>query len=508
MVSIKNLYKKANMPLYCITGMMFDFSVYFYWLVLPVLLKKLQAGPILIGAADAVTFCLAGVLAPIMGILTDKWRGEILCELACILQALSCIFTAIYYVNNTGTSVLFIFLIIQGIGLAAFWSPDETLIGAESYIGEENKNISNFAMLSAFGKAVGFLLGGSAISILGASYSLYVAAVLPLFVFIIFPRKPRYKNDETNPKKVFQNTVKNRSHPKTFYYSSIVVHLFLYGVIAIISNQYVDYADDHHIHLNGISEEASVFVGVFLFVENVVQTITFIVLGRWSYWQYKQRFNLLALCTMLVVALGLLFSPNGWIVMIFSVPMGIVAGYELQANLYYSITVSHNHGKFLGISEFIGEMTYSLSPFICGLLCSAFGKTWLHFLNIFMCCCGILIISIVASVYKRTTNIFGFNRVQSPSKVTIELDDISRSSADVGRSSMDTVRTSTSLDGSDIYRTSILKVLRDEKGTINDQTSVPIEDTPNKPTETPDPTQNDGDAIISDGVEPVENSNK
>ncbi|ELP93160.1 hypothetical protein EIN_054450 [Entamoeba invadens IP1] len=463
-VPIKKWVKKANMPLYCITGMFFDFSVYFYWLVIPVLMKNLGASPMVIGGADAVTFCIAGVCAPLMGILTDKWRGEILCIVACILQAISCILTALYYINNTEIWPIFLFLIIQGVGLAMFWSPDETLIGAESYIGEENKNISYFAMLSALGKAVGFLFGGSATSLLGDQYSLYLAALLPLIVFVIFPRLPKYKNDKTNPAKVFQNNTIKRIHPKIFYYTSLIVHLFNYGVIAIVQNQYIDYAGDYNITLPGVSSQPSVFVGIFLFVENVIQTITFVVLGKWSGWQYKQMFNLLAFGAMLVVSIGLFIFKNGWVVMLFSLPMGMVAGYELQANLYYSITVSAAHGRYLGVSEFIGEMTYSLSPLICGVFCSIFTKVWMHIINICMCTLGFTIVAIATFLYQRTHLFDKFQKVSPQETATIELDDLSRvSSMEKTRDSMDSSRALSSMDGTDNYRNAILKAITDAK---------------------------------------------
>ena len=99
---IKEYITKLNIPLYCITAMMFDFSVYFFWLVVPVLMKDLGASSLLIGFADAVSFMVAAVSAPVMGILADKWRGEILCVLGCILQALSCILTALYISGSSG----------------------------------------------------------------------------------------------------------------------------------------------------------------------------------------------------------------------------------------------------------------------------------------------------------------------------------------------------------------------------------------------------------------------
>ena len=459
------LLRKMNMPLYCFAGMFFDFSVYFYWLVIPVMMKNMNASPLMIGAADAITFCIAGICAPIMGVLTDKWRGEILCQIGCILQSISCILTGMYYINHDNIYVLYGFLVLQGIGLAMLWSPDETLIGAESYIGEENKNISYFATLSAFGKAVGFLCGGSLTVTFGNTYSLYFAAILPLVVFIVFPRKPKYKNDETNPKKVFQNTIIKREHPKTFYVTSLIVHLFAYGVIAMISNQYIDYADDKGLHLNGVSNAASVFVGVFLFCENLVQTATFVVLGKWNGWQYKQRYNILALSVLLIVSIGLATPIPGWGILAFSIPMGMVAGYELQANLYYSITVSTSHGTYLGISEFIGEMTYALSPFVCGILCSIFDKRCLHYCNIIMCLLGLGIVSVIASLYKRKGLKNLFKRHPKDVSRPIELEDIrmskDSSSVDLVRDSIDSTRTSSSLDGTDAFRSALLKVIRE-----------------------------------------------
>ena len=127
MVKVKpfKLLKKLNLPLYFVTGMLFDYSVYFYWLIVPIMLKSLNASPLIIGLADAVTFVVAGACAPLMGVIADKWKGEMLCLIGGVLQSISCLLTSIYYIDHDGLTVIFIFLVIQGVGLSMFWSPVE-----------------------------------------------------------------------------------------------------------------------------------------------------------------------------------------------------------------------------------------------------------------------------------------------------------------------------------------------------------------------------------------------
>ncbi|KAL7713259.1 Transporter [Entamoeba marina] len=430
--------------------MLFDFGVFFFWLVIPVLLKDLGASPLIIGFADAITFGVAGVLAPLSGILSEIWRGEILCQFASIFQAICCIFTGLVYLTCESLWPLTLLLILQGIGFSMFWSPVETIIVSESYIGEENKNLSNFAMLSCFGKAIGFLLGGSVTVLLGNTYSLYFAGGLTLFIFIIFPRKPKYRNDEYNPN-AKSISISEKKNPMLFYITSLVVHLFCYGVIAIISNQYVDYADDQHIILKGISTEASVFTGVFLFTENIVQTITIIIFGRWNGWQFKMIYNFIAFVILLTVCSALRLLDNGYIILLLAIPMGIVAGYEFQANLFYSVNTDVSNGKCLGISEFVGEITYCVSPVVSGLFCSFFGKEYLFYVAMVMCGCGLFGVTI-CSMKDIQTKIKS-KREANEEKEMLEMQDyahsrdsMSRDSMDISRNSLDTSRNSFSYD--------------------------------------------------------------
>ncbi|KAL7721078.1 Major facilitator superfamily (MFS) profile domain-containing protein [Entamoeba marina] len=405
MLIASKLIKNNIQKFYCLNGLLFDFSVYFYWLIIPVLLKELGASPFVIGMSNALSFGIGGLLAPITGMITDKWRGEILCRFGSILQSSTCILTGLFYVSSESLIPLVILLIIQGVGISLFWSPADTLVVKCSYKGQENKNIGEFETFCCIGKAIGFLFGGTISIFIGDTYSLYFSAVFSLLIFILFPLQPEYLNEEVDPKQNQNTKVVEKRNPVLFYITALVIYFFCDGIVSIISNQYIGFADDEGIILEGISDKSSVFVGIFLFIENIFQMIGFVTLSRWSGWQYHMRYNVIAPIIFLIVTCLMRFLTNGYVILILAVPLGLCAGYEYQAALYYSVNISESHGKYLGITEFIAEVTYCLSPVISGIFFFIFWKEYCHYVSMAMsllCTLYVIPISIADRFHKST----------------------------------------------------------------------------------------------------------
>ncbi|ELP84308.1 hypothetical protein EIN_065930 [Entamoeba invadens IP1] len=197
----KKVVHSYNLTTYCVSAFCLNFSVYFFWLIVPIMMRNLGASPLEIGLVGAVGFGAQGFMAPVCGRLADKLPPESMARFGACLHCLTCLIVAMVYITETKTIPIYFICLIQSLGLAMFWSPSEALVGNESYAGGESKNISMFSMSFACGKAVGFLLAGTLSALIGQTYSLYVAcaeAFVTFFAMTLFPQNNHLK-EETVP---------------------------------------------------------------------------------------------------------------------------------------------------------------------------------------------------------------------------------------------------------------------------------------------------------------------
>ena len=422
---------KVNLVLLGVNALLIDFSLFFYWLVTPLLLKSLGGNPLTIGLANAVPFGLSGLVAPLSGFISDKFRPEISCEFGIVFHSFSCVLTGLVYITSKTTWYIYVILILQGIGYGLYASPIQNLVTKESYKGDENKNFSRFSLYICIGKAIGFFCGGLVTDSLSFTYSYYIACFLAFVAFIMFPRQPTNVNEENNTKEIEmtnirlptitvqpmnqrvrmnkyeENTYMNSKPRKIlFYIGAMVINISCYGCIAILSNQYIDFADDNHIILRKVVTSPSTYVGVYLFLVNIVEMLGFIIMGHWNGWQYNMLYNVIIIVMMFYSSISLSFMTEGWAILSTTIPIGLVAACEFQGTLYYSTHTTKNSGKLLGISELVSEATYCILPVLSGYLSSNHGKEWTNYLCMIISFSGgvILILMYIANTILEHNN--------------------------------------------------------------------------------------------------------
>ncbi|ELP89502.1 hypothetical protein EIN_391570 [Entamoeba invadens IP1] len=405
--------KKTNFLRYYIGGFMMNMSTYFFWLVVPLLLQDRKANSFEIALSSGITFGLTGIVSPFMGLIADKTDPALMCRISFILQATCSLTIGIIYIDTQSILPIYFLLIQQSAALAFFWSPCECLITNESYKGEENNKLSIFALVWSLGKAIGFLLGGTLKVQLGSNSSLLLCGGMTLFAFVVFPLFPSKNNLTERPKKekgktdkvketelselaqrsdipedssqtaneekvTFLQKLKRINHPEPpkyilFYFiNALILHFHVYGTIAIICNQYILFAVDEGVILEGISPDPEVYLSVFLGVIYFSQTICFLVIGYVEVWQYKMWISIVMSLILGGVCIGINFIKVGWICLIFAVPTGFISGLDLQMNVLYSVKVSEKRkGLMMGLVECVGELTCCLSPVIAGAISTA-----------------------------------------------------------------------------------------------------------------------------------------
>ncbi|ELP85630.1 hypothetical protein EIN_409190 [Entamoeba invadens IP1] len=419
----------------CAIGFMFNFGVYFFWLVIPIILKDYDVNSIFIGLAPTFTFGTAGFLSILTGYLSDIIDAECLVSLASVLNGVACFMLGLVCAAHTNYYLFVLSLFIQGISFGLFYSPIETLISLHSEEGKEGRNLAIFFTVCYLGTSFGFLCGGSVILLCGNTFTLYIVGFISLFIFFVVPRKfndikkgstkvkESFEDDVKETKSVSlstessseasslvnspQNTeskteekepVKKVSHYRekverwTFFLVSCFVSVVIYGSLAIITDQYVGYAEDEGIVLEGVSKQSSVFVGVFLFILSIFETISFVIMGITDVWVNKAFLNLLAHLTIIILGLFLYYVKVGWVLVIFVSPvLGLVCGYEYQANVVYALNLKSRPGFFLGVNEFVANVTYCVCPFIAGVMMDFIDRDWCILLIIVLNVFGLII---------------------------------------------------------------------------------------------------------------------
>ncbi|EKE41071.1 hypothetical protein ENUP19_0020G0052 [Entamoeba nuttalli] len=396
---------KLNLLRYYIGGFLMNMSTYFFWLVVPLLMQDRDASSFQIALADGITFGLTGIVSPFMGLIADKTDPALMCRISFILQATCSLTIGLIYIKTESILPIYFLLLQQSAALAFFWSPCESLITTESYKGEENKKLSMFALCWSLGKAIGFLLGGTLKVKLGANSSLLLCGGLTLLAYILFPtlpqknhlierpKKKKKQNQEDNEKEMnnelnaenisdsetkqigWKERINRINHPQPprfilyYFINALILHFHVYGTIAILCNQYILYAVDREIILNGLNDDPEVYLSVFLGIIYFSQTICFFIIGYIEAWQYKMILSTIMSIVLGLVCLALNFIKNGWVCLIFAIPTGFISGLDLQMNVLYSVKVSaKRRGLMMGLVEMVGELTCCLSPVIAGLI--------------------------------------------------------------------------------------------------------------------------------------------
>ncbi|KAL7713180.1 Major facilitator superfamily (MFS) profile domain-containing protein [Entamoeba marina] len=401
---------KFNFARYCLGGLLMNLSTYFSWLVIPLLLDDRGASPFLVSLSSATTFGLTGLVSPFMGFVSDKTDPALLCRLSFVLQATCSLTIAVVYLETTALWPIYILLLQQSVALACFWSPCESLISNESYKGEENNKLSLFALSWSFGKASGFLVGGPMYVAIGSNKSLLICGALTMIAYVTFPAFPQKNNTKPRPKKQkkskktkteteiemkshvsdgtsdssseeenkihffdkIREMTKPRKEPKrkVFYFlNSLILHFHAYGTAAILCNQYILFTKDRKIILEGVSDDPEVYVSVFLGVLYFAQTFAFLIIGYIEIWQYKMTLNIIYSVILGLVCIAVNYIKIGWVNVFFSIPVGLINGFDLQMNVFYAVKTSEKKkGLLMGVVEMVAEFTCCFSPLIAGAI--------------------------------------------------------------------------------------------------------------------------------------------
>ncbi|BFU24849.1 major facilitator superfamily transporter, putative [Entamoeba histolytica HM-1:IMSS-B] len=194
---------KSNFYRLCITGLLFNFSAYFLWTVIPLKANDLGASSLELALIQAVSYGLGALFSPVAGKLTDLINPYLLFRIA-DLFFIGCV--VLTMVLNTKVWHLYIDVCFYAVGSGLFWPVVGSTVGKEASIGKENRNSSIYSVCWSFGKSLGYLFGGLLKKALGDN-ALWVAIGCSGILLFIYPYclPPEVREREKRKKEAAQH---------------------------------------------------------------------------------------------------------------------------------------------------------------------------------------------------------------------------------------------------------------------------------------------------------------
>ncbi|BFU20321.1 major facilitator superfamily transporter, putative [Entamoeba histolytica HM-3:IMSS] len=428
-----------NFPRACLTGFLFNFANYFYWLVVPLIMNDKGGSTFDLSLLQTVGFIIYAVLTPICGKIGDKFNPYIVIRIAFVFFIIA---VAVILIWPSSIAALYVSVCIWPFCTGFFWPVTTGTIGLEAPLGHENRNTSLYQVCWSVGKAFGFLFGGMLKSALGIN-SLYICIGLVLINMIVYPfshpkrvreKLKKLKEDKKKNKKekediavdvdVIKKTeeqpnksveiemtkeepadiqvpkdlvetpkqsielprnekpikikwTKEEFNNKTFIYLGYIMQCGIYGTSAVLSNMYVKLAQDQDV--NTPTKGIDMYIGIIFFFYFLAQTLVMVLMSLTMIWTYKRIFFLIFQLFYIIMLIVFAVSRNAYVNWFLAFVGGLAGGFAYQTSTYYSMRASESSkSMFMGISECVSGLGNSLLPLVSGLLCTYLNNNYVQ----------------------------------------------------------------------------------------------------------------------------------
>ncbi|EMD45033.1 transporter major facilitator family protein, putative [Entamoeba histolytica KU27] len=418
------LLPTSNFFRYCLTGFLYNYSVFFYNIVIPFLADDYGGSSLELAAMISIGTGCVSFFSPFSGKIADKTNPFIIMRLG-ILAFIIALFFPLFIKNKMWA--LYVSMIIYGIGGGFFWAVIVGSVGKEAPKGQENRRSAIFSVSWSIGKAFGYLFGGLLKGILGIK-SFYIALACLITIEIIYPirlpkevrerlkseKQEKEKKDnqhstqlndihiEMNDSHIIDNSTTGRNENeiinkeelnfkkkdekvrykweggeyknKTYIYIGYIFNFAIKGTNWVISSQYIKLVKDFDIKINLFGANPNeMFVGVFFFCLYLAQTTSLVLMALTTQWTYRRSVILLGFIVTVILYLVMALSNCNWLLCILSYIAGLSSGFANQTSVYYSLRAStNNKGLFVGLSEITSGSGMTILPLVAGLLAKAY----------------------------------------------------------------------------------------------------------------------------------------
>jgi MFS family permease len=307
----------------------------------------------LFGALGAFTYS-SGVM--VAGRLSDKFNRRNILIFGCFLFIL--VYSTLPFLKHIG-HVFFIY-VFGAISMSMFWPTIQSWLSQG--LDKENlvRSLTNFNIYWSAGLAIGFFSAGVLFA-LDEKLPFMFAVGLIAIVILILRKQPVPSEIRDEPtRKIFLDTEKSKPESaKKFLRIAWCANFVSWYIVGTVRNLFPKLGSEL-----GFS---STFIGTFVFLMILAQTIMFFVLGRTHRWHYRLLpiilFQTFAFAALLLLAV----SSKAVYFMIAMVFLGLSCGMTYFSSIFYSLYGFIDKGKKSGIHEvFIGTGTF-FGPLIGGI---------------------------------------------------------------------------------------------------------------------------------------------
>lgn len=336
----------------------------------------------LLGAVQRIGYMLVGILA---GTMSDRWGRKRLVVTSSSLLILLYVGMAL---TRSLTGFLF-WVLLSGFTTGLFWSPMQAWTADMTASGNLNRSVSRFNVAWSAGYLVGTLVAGAVFS-LHPSAPFWAAALACAAILSIVVRLPAPAGEPATPSPEAgherptaasqqpERTAEPQDEPPVHQFfrmasrMAVFVSFFLVGTI---NNLFPKLGD---------AEGFSPFlIGALLTGVSAARTLSFLWLGRWEGWQYRE-----GLLVAFVLLAGTSTALIGWVSGPFAylaalLLVGVGQGFMYMSSLFYALNTSVGRGRNSGWHEFsvnagamigalsvgvVGELLGVRAPFVAGLV--------------------------------------------------------------------------------------------------------------------------------------------
>ena len=357
----------------------------------PEMSKKLNVSRDKIGLLITVFTLPGAILAPVIGIITDRWGRKKILMLALLLFGITgtlCFFSREF-------EIILILRFFQGLGAACLGIINITLIGdifsGDQKIKAMGYNSSVLSIATALFPAVGGLLAA-----INWNYPFLIPVFAIVLSFLVF-----FYLDNPEPKEksgflvYFKNVIKS-----IFTKKAIVLFLLNFATFTLLFGVVMTYLP---IFLQDQFDMSSKVIGFLLSFMAVSAGLIAFQLSRIS-----KVFSMKVLLALGFVAYltGFIIFPfvenvYGLLILIFIIGMGQGITMPTIFNLLTSISPLEHRGVFMSVNSTAIRTGQTVGPVFTGFLFSLWGLSWVFWTGAIVASCFIILIFLFVPANKR-----------------------------------------------------------------------------------------------------------
>lgn len=264
-----------------------------------------------------------------------------------------------------------VLMLIWTFGMCFTWPNLEAMASEGHERSELPRQIGIYNMVWAVSCSVANFSGGAIIEFFGSKASFWIPVLLHCtqLILLALPSAsvPRMTKPAASaiPEPLPEFNPRPIARARTFLHLSWVANPFAYiainTVVPVIPTLAVKF---------GLSPAGT---GVFCSVWFFARFAAFFALWRWTGWHYRYRWFYLSYVLLLGGFIGMLVSPQMWVVVVAQIGFGLALGLIYYSSLFYSMDAGDAHGEHGGFHEAaigagicagpaVGAISLSLAP--------------------------------------------------------------------------------------------------------------------------------------------------